>query len=266
MKKAFSLLLIWGVLTALTATVWARVICSTAALGAIYEDLTGDKCEVIAPPTVCPGHYDVRPGDVEKARQAELILSHGVEPWVRELSKVSGAKVLEVTGGWNNPPELKETYISLAHELQGLGRRVNLEGCLRRVEEIEKELMRLAEEFGFKGVPVVAMKWQKPFLEYLGFRVLAFYPPPEMVSAKLYEEVLEKGRGAELVVDNLQSGSELGEKIAKKLGASHVVLSNFPLEGSLEAMMLQNAQRLAEALQSRRKGQGTQGGPVQGGR
>jgi hypothetical protein len=59
------------------------------------------------------------------------------------------------------------------------------------------------------------MQWQKGFVEFLGFKVLVTYPPPEMVSAKKYEEILKNGTGAKLVIDNLQSGTEFGEKIAE---------------------------------------------------
>lgn len=256
MRRAVGLLLGFGIVVALTGTLWAKVVCTTTALEVIYERLTGEKCEIIASPAVCPAHYDLKPSDLEKARGAELILSHGVEPWVTELAKISNAKVLKVSGAWNNPPALREAYKALADELQRLGKRVDLEGALRAVDVLDGKLKEFAEEHGFRGVPVVCMQWQKGFVEYLGFKVLAFYPPPEMLSAKNYEEVLQRGKGAQLVIDNLQSGTELGLKLAEKLGASHVVLSNFPLDGDLEAMMIENARKLADALERRKGGEG----------
>ncbi|RLG86070.1 MAG: hypothetical protein DRO18_04925, partial [Thermoprotei archaeon] len=69
------------------------VVCTTTVLASIVEDLASDlvNVEVIASPTICPAHYDVRPSDVEKVRQASLILYHGFEPWIEDLVKASGS-------------------------------------------------------------------------------------------------------------------------------------------------------------------------------
>ena len=120
---------------------------------------------------------------------------------------------------------------------------------MNSINETGRFLKKFAEENGFIGTPVVCMQWQKGFVEFLGFKVLATYPPPEMVSAKKYAEIIEKGKGAKLVIDNLlQSGTELGVKLAKELGAKEVAISNFPLEGNVTTMMIENAKKLADAL------------------
>lgn len=99
------------------------------------------------------------------------------------------------------------------------------------------------------------MLWQKKFIEYLGFRVVAVFKPPEMVSAKEYREIIENAtkNKALLVVDNLQSGTELGKKIASEIGGVEVALTNFPgLSPELVNMtevMKYNAMKLAEALE-----------------
>ncbi len=253
MVKRMLLLLI--VLVVLTGSSEAKIVCTTTVLASIVEDLTGEKCEVIAPPTVCPAHYDVKPSDVEKVREADLIICHGIEPWIDELVKTSkkNITVLKVPGPWNTPQLLREKYTKIANELKKFDYDVNLEKCLESINKTESYLKEFAKEHGFVNTPVVCMQWQKSFVEFLGFKVLATYPPPEMVSAKKYEEIIEKGRGSKLVVDNLQSGTELGKKIAKELGAVEVALSNFPIEGNVTDMMVKNAEKLAKALEEKKE-------------
>jgi hypothetical protein len=54
--------------------------------------------------------------------------------------------------------------------------------------------------------------------------------------------------GVKLVVDNLQSGPDTGEPLAQGLGAKHVTLTNFPLQGSYRQSLLDNATALARAV------------------
>ncbi|RLI02185.1 hypothetical protein DRO30_03015, partial [Candidatus Bathyarchaeota archaeon] len=230
----------------------AKVVCTTTVLASIVEDLSGEKCEVIASPTVCPGHYDIRPSDIEKVKDANVIFAHGFEPWVDELvnASKSEARVVKVPGPWNTPKTLKDKYIKIAGELEKLGYEVNLEKCLNSINKTESYLKTFAANNGFVNTSVICMQWQKGFIEFLGFKILATYPPPEMISAKKYEEIIQKGKDAKLVIDNLQSGTELGEKIAKEIGAVEVALSNFPMEGNVTTMMIQNAEKLANALKT----------------
>jgi len=238
----------------LSQTASAKVVCTTTVLAGIVEDLTGEEVEIIASPSVCPAHYDIKPSDVDKVRDADIIFIHGMEPWVGELLNVSGskAKVVKVPGPWNTPELLRQKYIAVAKALEEEGYSVSLKPSLDKINRTEKYLKEFAKKNGFVGTPVVCMQWQKNFVEFLGFNITVTYPPPEMVSAKKYEEIIEKGRGSKLVIDNLQSGTELGKKIAKDIGAKEVALSNFPADGNLTEMMIENAEKLAKALESER--------------
>lgn len=244
------LLILIITLVILSGVAEAKIVCTTTVIASIVEDLTGEKCEVVASPSVCPAHYDIKPSDVEKVKKADIIVCHGFEPWVDELVSASGknAKVIKVPGSWNTPQMLKDKYVKIANELEKAGYDVNLKKCLDSINKTEAYLKKFAKENGFVNTPVICMQWQKGFIEFLGFKVLATYPPPEMVSAKKYEEILKNGTGAKLVVDNLQSGTEFGEKIAKELGATEVAISNFPISGNVTSMMVENSEKLAQAL------------------
>lgn len=249
-----------GSLTLLKAT-RPLIVTTTSVLGTIVKDLVGDLAdvEIIASPAVCPAHYDVRPSDVDAFRRADVILTHGFEPWVRDLRESSGtqAPVVAIKGDWNTPESLRQLYRAVANELKkhlNLDIDKRLATCLKAINETEAWLRSLAQESGFLGKPVVVMRWQRPFVEFLGFKVVASYGPPEMITAKEYDEVINNAskEHALLVIDNMQSGTSLGEKIATTIGASHVALTNFPLINpetrNVTEMMKYNARLLVDAL------------------
>ncbi|MCS7102406.1 MAG: zinc ABC transporter substrate-binding protein [Candidatus Korarchaeum sp.] len=238
-----------------------KVVCSTTVLCSIVRDLTSDsiEVEVITPPNVCPGHYDVRPSDAYALTEADLVLYHGIEPWVEELGRASGslAPAVKVSGGWNTPDTLKSLYVNVSKVLDrylGLNTSTKLERCLKAIDETAEGLRRIAEGRGFSGKPVVSMMFQADFLRSLGFRVVATFPPPERVSAKLFESIVKNATESKavLVVDNLQSGTEVGFRIASQVDALEVALSNFPESPpelkNMTQVMKWNAERLADAL------------------
>ena len=56
-----------------------KVVTSTSLIAYIVERVGGDQVEVvnIIPPAQCPGHFDVKPGDIQKLADADLFLLHG---------------------------------------------------------------------------------------------------------------------------------------------------------------------------------------------
>jgi len=76
----------------------------------------------------------------------------------------------------------------------------------------------------------VSMEWQKDYLEWIGLNVTYYYPPPEGLSVQDELEVITAAseEGVSAVVDNLQSGTEFGARVAGESGVSHVIFSNFP--------------------------------------
>jgi len=241
-----------------------RVVATTTVIASVVEDLAGDlvAVEYIAMPSVCPAHYDVKPSDVEKLARASLVLAHGIEPWVDKLVSASGSTAPVVKGvckSWSTPDALKQCYTQVAEALKSylnlsVGER--LSRSLQAIDSVSSWLKSFSKDSGFEGVPVVVMKWQKPFVSYLGFRVVAEYGPPETVSFKEFSDVVNNASKARalLVIDNMPSGIELGVKIATEIGAVEVALHNFP-KAALEIsnvtdMWVYNAKLLASALKA----------------
>jgi len=261
------ILTLFLILTAVVTSVHAEkpvIVASTTVLASIVEDLAGDQVivEYIALPTVCPAHYDIKPSDIEKFKYASLILSHGIEPWIDKLVSASGSRALvfkDICKSWSTPSDLKNCYIQVANILEKyldipISERLNK--SLQTIDEVSSWLKSYSRESGFEGVPVVVMKWQRSYISYLGFNVVASYGPPETVSLKEYSEVVSNATQARavLVIDNIPSGIDLGIKIAREIGAVEVAIHNFPKTApeisNVTDMWIYNAKLLANALKA----------------
>jgi ABC-type Zn uptake system ZnuABC Zn-binding protein ZnuA len=213
------------------------IVATTSVLGSVVEDLAGDKVEVLVlvNPTICPAHYDVKPGDVYAISRANLILYHGMEGWLNQLYESSGsrAELVKISGGWSTPEGARMYYEEVAAVLRsklGIDVSARLEQRLRELDEIARRITDEARSRQASSIKVIAMEWQRDFVEWLGFKVVDTFGPPEKISSADVERLVRAGveNDVALVVSNLQSGVELGETVAREIGAIHVVLSNFP--------------------------------------
>ena len=214
---------------------------------------------------MCPGHYDIKPGDVETIRSANLILAHGIEwlGWLRELINSANqtgdlyVPIYNVTGPWNTPSMLKMKYQAIAsilNETLNIDVNAQLEKCLNSIDSVDSRIREIANENNFNGTSVACMLWQKSFVEYLGFNVIATYGPTEYLSQSDIEEIEANitEYNAKLIIDNLHSGVEVGKKIADDTNIVQVVLINFPdaVVGihNVTEMMLYNVEQLSDGI------------------
>lgn len=215
---------------------------------------------MIASPAICPAHHDIKPSDVYTFSKASLILYHGFEPWVKDLYEASGskAKLVKVSGPWNTPDGIKSYYKRVASVLRdelGIDVSGRLNEVLPKIDSLAEEIKSKAEEAGISKVKVIAMRWQKGFVKWLGFNVVADFGPPEKLSSADVEKLVETGKREKvmLVISNLQSGIKFGESLASEIGANHIVLTNFPwTDPDLKTLMdvlERNAERLIKGAE-----------------
>lgn len=245
------------------------VIATTAILADFAEAVGGELIEVytITPSGICPAHYDLRPSDIRAVAQASLVLYHGFEPWLEDLIASSGnteVKRVQVKGPWNIPPKAVEIVGKIAEALSEVDPadaeyfQSSSQSYQGEITTVAEELQAEAGELGVDEAKAIVMQWQEGFVGWLGFDIVATYPPPEMLSLKEVDELIQIGReqGVALVIDNLQSGIDFGARLAFEVSAVHVVLTNFP--GAIPhtatylEMLRYNAERLFEALRTYR--------------
>jgi zinc transport system substrate-binding protein len=217
----------------------------------IIQDVAGDKMETrtLIPPGVCPGHYDVKPSDIEALANSTALFIHDYQ---QNFQNIKGAieaaenhnlivTVLNVTGNWMVPAVQAEAVSSIAQALGELDPE-NAAYYQQRAAEREQAILTYGDqvkntlqEAGVDGVKVICADMQVGFVEWAGFDVMATYGRPEDLSAADVDQLITEAKqaGVALVIDNLQSGSTtLGAAIEQDVEAVPVTISNFP--GGLE--------------------------------
>jgi len=222
-----------------------NVVTSTSLIAQIVERVGGDMVDVvnIIPPAQCPGHFDVKPGDIQKLADAELFLFHGWqgEKFTDELIASANnpdltVSVIATQGNWMTPlvqqeavdmivdalskedAENSAAYQKLAKEYKNI--------IAAKQAEVEA---RLAEA-DFTGINVMCNDQQTGFVQWTGFNIVAIYGRPDSLTPQVVKDLVDKGReeNVTLIIDNLQSGADAGKAIAEELGCHRIILSNFP--------------------------------------
>ncbi|RKX71786.1 hypothetical protein DRP53_00430 [candidate division WOR-3 bacterium] len=230
---------------------------TTSMIGSIVKSIGKDRVEAITivPAGMCPGHFDLKPKEIDRLSHAKIILNHGFEGWLKKLALALPEVRIEtvgVKGSWMVPEihlraaEVITRILSLSFPEDSALFQSNLRSYRARIDSIVKQFDRSK----FKGVKVICARYQAPFLSWVGFDVVATYGRPEDLSPKELARLIDlaRGSGARLVVDNLQSGPDAGRPIAEAASINHLVLTNFPIDQSYPQTLIENMKRLDECL------------------
>jgi len=236
------------------------VVSTHAVLGEFAQIVGGEVIEVVTliPSGFCPSQYDLAPSDLVAVLDASVILYSGFEPWIETLADAAGsaAAVIQLPGEWNTPQTaiakvmairdlFTERFPDAADEFA-----VNADAYIGELQTLGGVLQEKAKYAGVSDVAVVCMEWQTELVSWLGFDIPVSYGIPASLSMRDLVDLAAAGRdaGAQLVIDNLQSGVDFGAKLAREIGAVHVVLSNFPGAMPRTTTVVDLLTRNAEAL------------------
>ena len=228
-----------------TLPVWAAapdaplVICTTTHLSALVRTLAGDQLQVetIVPWGMCPGHFELKRGQIEKLRSAGLILRHGYEQFLAPFENnpdYAPLATVDVPGNWMIPAvqqrAAEQTAAILAAKFPRAAGTLcaNLAAYHIRLNALEKE--GLAALAGRQGQAVVCAALSADYVAWTGWRVVAEFPRDEDLSLRSLQDVLQQARqaGARLVIDNHQSSGKTGRTLARELAVPLVLISSFP--------------------------------------
>jgi len=217
----------------------------------IIQDVADGKVETrtLIPAGVCPGHYDVKPSDIEALANSKALFIHDYQQSFQNIAGVIEAAenadliitTINVTGNWMVPSVQAEAVDRIAQALGEIDPENSAyyqeraaeraQAILAKGEEVRNRLLGIAVE----GVKVICADMQEGFVKWAGFDVVATYGRPEDLSVADVEQLVNEAKeaGVALVIDNLQSGATAtGEAMAQDIGAIQVTISNFP--GGLE--------------------------------
>jgi zinc transport system substrate-binding protein len=223
------------------------IMAGSSLIANIIQDVAGDKLETrtLIPPGVCPGHYDLKPSDIEALANSKALFIHDYQ---EKFTNITGAieaaenpdltvTVINVTGNWMVPSVQAEAVDNIAQALGQIDPE-NAAYYQERAAEREQAILVYGEEVkntlqeaGVDGVKVLCADMQAGFVEWAGFDVVATYGRPEDLSPADVDQLITEAKqaGVALVIDNLQSGSAtLGAAMEQDIEAIPVTISNFP--------------------------------------
>jgi len=175
-----------------------NIVCTNSVLSDFTSNLIKENVTIdyIMPSGVCPAYYDTTPSDISKVTNADIIISFGsaqMEPW---LSKLLGYNTdydlieCKDMGEWNVPSIAREYVQCIADELIKIYPELNAtikansESYLNQINETALSLKEIIETNSYQDKKIIAMSWQKDFLEWLGLNVTHSYGPPQTLSAQ----------------------------------------------------------------------------------
>ncbi|MBU2608678.1 MAG: metal ABC transporter substrate-binding protein [Chloroflexi bacterium] len=222
-----------------------KVVTSTSLLASIVERAGGNRVNVvnIIPPAQCPGHFDLKPGDIRKLADADLFLMHGWqgEKFAEDLiASANNPRLavhrIDIPGNWMTPPvQLKavDALTAILSQADAPSSSFYQERATEQKAMIEAksaEIKKKLAEENLGGVNVLCEEKQAGFAKWTGLNVVATFGPPDSLTPQGLKELVDKGKsaGVTVIIDNLQSGHDAGAGIAEELGARRTILSNFP--------------------------------------
>ncbi len=255
MKKAYLIVVVFAVISMVILSVLGgctaadssalKVVTSTSLIAQIVERVGGDRVEVvnIIPPAQCPGHFDVKPGDIQKLADASLFIIHNWQGEKFSDSLIASANnqsltavKIELAGNWMTPSVQRDAADKITAALAQIDPD-NAAAYQKAASEYKAEVTakesevkaRLAQT-NLSAVNVLCDEQQAGFVKWVGLNIVATYGRTETFTPQVLKDLLDKGRQANvtLVIDNMQSGEDAGAGIAEELGRKRIILSNFP--------------------------------------
>jgi len=229
----------------------ADIMAGSSFITNIIQDVADGKLEprTFIPPGVCPGHYDIKPSDIEALTYSKAFFIHNYQQNYENVTGLIEAAenpdliitVINITGNWMTPPVQAEAVDKIA---QALGE-IDQENAAYYQEKAAERAQAILDygdgvkntlqEAGVDGVKVICADMQAGFVVWAGFDVVATYGRPEDLSPADVDQLITEAKdaGVALVIDNLQSSAAtLGAAMEQDIEAIPVTISNFP--GGLE--------------------------------
>lgn len=221
-----------------------RIVAGTSLIEDIARDLSGGKSDILTlvPGSSCPGHDNARTQDFVFAAKADLVLIHGFQRNLPQLSGMMQAVdntrapliVVDAEGSWLVPDNQRKAINAIAAVLKtanpedAAAVEARAQARIALVDEAARQCAALLAPV--RGKAVVAAQMQTEFVAWAGLKVLHSYGRAEDLSAKDLTNMMRAAQGQSIVavIDNYQSGAEAGLPLALELGVPHLTLSNFP--------------------------------------
>jgi len=218
----------------------------------------------LAPPGMCPGHFDILPSQVRQLAHCRMLLLFDFQKSIEDsLSRMkeNGLKIYLVKAS----PGLcvPETYVAICTEVCNIlcsqhpekaGQYAQRLGLIQqRLEHVAAELAAGVKQAGPGSAKVIASNHQAQFAQWLGLETVATFVGSDIETVSNINDCLKKAQGQDVrfVIANKQEGTALAEALADRLGAKAIVFANFPVCDShgngFDQLLRENVRILVEA-------------------
>jgi zinc transport system substrate-binding protein len=198
------------------------VLASTSWTAAIARAAGASDAASVAPADIRhPPEYELKPSDLLKARDADVIVYAGYEKFAQRLSETAaanGRRSLRLVTD-NRPDSLIAESAKLAELLGTKPAQAAWAEGFRAYAEAVRERVRAAWPKRRAAVQTSLKAW----MEWMGFEVVGVFGPGEPSPAQMLELLKAK---PDIVIDNYHNPS--GAVLAESLKAPYAVLINFP--------------------------------------
>lgn len=237
-------------------------------LHCVVKDLCGDNMEILclAPPGMCPGHFDISPAQVRQLCNCKILLLFDFQKRIEDsLSRMkeNGLKtsLVETLPGLCVP----ETYVATCRQVANIlsteypERQAQYEKRLRliekRLEGVGTELCTTINQSGVQSIKVIASNHQAEFADWLGLDTIAVFMGSDIETVSNINQCLKKAKSQDVrfIIANKQEGTALADALAEHLQAKAIVFGNFPdtdpdvHRDGFDQLLRKNVQALVEA-------------------
>lgn len=221
------------------------VAATNSLLECAVRDLLGESTAVLrlAEPGMCPGHFDIRPSQVQMLRNCRLMLRLDFQKSLD--AKLGGATAhglviteIRIPGGLCEP----ESYLAACQQTADALIAVNLldratadqrlAGIRTRIEQTAAICRQKVTDL--RDRPVIVSSHQEAFCRWLGLRPVAVFAGADSAGVGQVDHAVRQGEqaGVKLIIANRPEGRRVADALANRLGAQVVVFGNFPALGS----------------------------------
>ncbi len=248
-----------------TSAASSSVAVSNSYLEAAVLDILGKDNSILrlADPGMCPGHFDIRPSQVNDLRHCRLLLrfefQKSLDSKLSPLAK-DGLSIREirVPGGLCEPPSYVDAVRQVADALVNAGL-LEASAADERCRAVEERITAKGQwcrdqlkKNGWSGQAVLCSAHQEAFCRWLGLEVAATFSGADTATVSQIERAIRAGEVSSVngVIANLPEGRRLADALGSRLGAPVVVFGNFPtMEGDeppFDALLTSNVSALTQ--------------------
>lgn len=199
-----------------------KVVASTSWTAAFARAAGADSVAIIAPVELQhPPEYELKPSDLERVKDADIVIYAGYERFVEKLVETSEDEKIRLIKiqTTNDPENVTAQARRIAEEI---GTLPAFNRWLADFDSLTNELSKDFRQF-YSDKRVVVHHFQRPFVESLGMNIIGEFGPAQP-SPKSIASLANKH--PDFVIDNYHN--PVGKSIAESGESAYAQFINFP--------------------------------------